>query len=872
MGSSEGEDWVSFKYLTYIMENQIFKEWFKKLYETLDIFRRAKADNGQSFVDELNKVNKSLIDKHIKNYEKGKIEKVKKIRVDILKYLKNGKLTLDIIENIKKQEREKYDHNILQSWTNFSILYRLYAFFNTQPNDFLQKLNEELVKDLWLGGKADINKYVFDAWQNFWNADFWTEIYNNSHNSQKTALQLYIASISQDIQLWLEDISIWMWRWPKYNWNIKQEEKVFALKDLTYEKILEEFQKYKDNILEDLYTTIEKQTNKDVHYRLYAPGENARKREEFYDKWIMALWWDELWDLNQYNNKEEIANKLRELDGTNGSKKNDATANYEFKNVMSIGDIVIPKKWKRTYLWYWIVEWDYIFDDTLKEYKSIRKVKWRQNGEWNEDLGWGIVVKTLTDITKYPDYVDKLRKLLWIPLSPWPIPPMNSKTNDLNSILYGAPGTGKTYYTINYALSIIENKSLDEINREDRSELKRRFDDYKAQGQIVFCTFHQSLSYEEFIEWIRANSENGTISYDVGDGIFKSIANVANKNYLASFSGKNEKPDIFFLLKEVLGEVDAAHKFELHRKTTKYYIYDYNDKTIYLELEWWVRNHSLSIKTLEKMYLEWKNNIIFSWLQWYYEPLLQLIIKKSEELWTTTDSEGETLKKYVLIIDEINRGNMSKIFGELITLLEPSKRLWAEEELKVILPYSQDEFGVPQNLYVLWTMNTADRSIALIDIALRRRFTFKEIEPDSNLLDFKVWNIDIKMMFETINQRIEFLYDRDHKLWHSFFMSLKKNNTLENLNKIFANNIIPLLQEYFYEDWEKIQIVLWDHNNQKTKEWKNKLIQEQIQRELNIIGFNHEDMEDKAKYTVNTLPNEKSYLWIYSKTINEETE
>jgi 5-methylcytosine-specific restriction protein B len=126
-------------------------------------------------------------------------------------------------------------------------------------------------------------------------------------------------------------------------------------------------------------------------------------------------------------------------------------------------------------------------------------------------------------------------------------------------------------------------------------------------------------------------------------------------------------------------------------------------------------------------------------------------------------------------------------------------------------------------------------------------------------------------MFETINQRIEFLYDRDHRLWHSFFMTLRENNSLEKLNEIFYNNIIPLLQEYFYEDWEKIQIVLWDHKNQKTK-WKDdKLIQEETQSELNTIGFNHEDMEDKAKYIVNKLPNEKSYLWIYSKTIDEET-
>jgi 5-methylcytosine-specific restriction protein B len=115
-------------------------------------------------------------------------------------------------------------------------------------------------------------------------------------------------------------------------------------------------------------------------------------------------------------------------------------------------------------------------------------------------------------------------------------------------------------------------------------------------------------------------------------------------------------------------------------------------------------------------------------------------------------------------------------------------------------------------------------------------------------------------MFETINERIEFLYDRDHKLGHSFFLPLKENNSLTKLNEIFYNNIIPLLQEYFYEDWEKIQIVLGDHAKQTNKKWEDRLIQEEIQSEAKIIGFNHEDIEDKVKYTVNNKPIEKSYL------------
>ncbi len=185
--------------------------------------------------------------------------------------------------------------------------------------------------------------------------------------------------------------------------------------------------------------------------------------------------------------------------------------------------------------------------------------------------------------------------------------------------------------------------------------------------------------------------------------------------------------------------------------------------------------------------------------------MLDLLLEKRDaylENYTTTEEK----KNYVLIIDEINRGNISKILGELITLLEEDKRIGNSEEKKVVLPYSQEEFGVPNNLYIIGTMNTADRSIALMDIALRRRFHFQEIAPKSELLEGKdIEGIDLKQLFETINQRITLLYDKDHQIGHAYFLNIK---TKKELDMVFQQKIIPLLQEYFYEDWEKIQIVL----------------------------------------------------------------
>ena len=179
------------------------------------------------------------------------------------------------------------------------------------------------------------------------------------------------------------------------------------------------------------------------------------------------------------------------------------------------------------------------------------------------------------------------------------------------------------------------------------------------------------------------------------------------------------------------------------------------------------------------------------------------------------------LKPYILIIDEINRGNISKILGELITLLEPSKRKGNNEYLEAILPYSKESFSVPKNLYIIGTMNTADRSIALLDTALRRRFEFIEMLPDSSKLSADCDGVDLQKLLETINARIEFLLGRERSIGHAFFIDVKNLNDLQTA---FKHKILPLLQEYFYDDYAKINAVL---NN-------NEMIKSQTQQDLGI--------------------------------------
>lgn len=240
----------------------------------------------------------------------------------------------------------------------------------------------------------------------------------------------------------------------------------------------------------------------------------------------------------------------------------------------------------------------------------------------------------------------------------------------------------------------------------------------------------------------------------------------------------------------------------------------------------------------------------------------------SEEIETVKDDSDPSTEYFVFIIDEINRGNISKIFGELITLIENTKRLGEEEETQAILPYSGKSFGVPRNVFILGTMNTADRSIALLDTALRRRFRFIEMMPEVNVLEgLKVGNIEIPDMLSAINGRIEYLFDREHTIGHAYFTSLFKNPSMDNLARIFQNAIIPLLQEYFYEDYYKIQIVLGD--NAKKSEFK--LIQDESTDQDKIFmgnidnEMNGDSPEKRYRINNEAFKQEQSYIGIYQK-------
>jgi 5-methylcytosine-specific restriction endonuclease McrBC GTP-binding regulatory subunit McrB len=429
----------------------------------------------------------------------------------------------------------------------------------------------------------------------------------------------------------------------------------------------------------------------------------------------------------------------------------------------------------------------------------------------------------------------------------------------LNQILYGPPGTGKTFNTIDKALAII---GVDTIG-ETRADIKNIFEQKVNEKQIVFTTFHQSMSYEDFIEGIKPHTKNENVTYAIEDGIFKIVVKKALIEYIRKDTDVDEATEFDTLYNDFVNSIKPLEGKRQGTFTTKtgveIMLVEANDASISVKYVWSNNTkkeaegqHVFSVtkEKLKKVLLEgiepskiknlkaelhplighihcelfavYKNFYEFviankgeiETIHFDYEELSFEEVKEQFDVLTKEEIKAKKVKPYVIIIDEINRGNVSQIFGELITLIEEDKRLGEDEALEVMLPYSKEKFGVPPNLYIVGTMNTADRSVEALDTALRRRFSFEEIQPNSRLIATEgklkesqgiVDDINLPRVLETINNRIEILSNRDHKIGHSYFM---KVTSLADLKATFKKNIIPLLQEYFYNDHEKIGWVL----------------------------------------------------------------
>lgn len=419
---------------------------------------------------------------------------------------------------------------------------------------------------------------------------------------------------------------------------------------------------------------------------------------ECQQKEIMVLGMDDIGDYSQYASKEALRQELINVYDSSTSRKNQALMAWNFANNISVNDVIYAKR-SNTLVGKGIVTGDYVFDDLRQEYKSIRSVKWLQVGEW-EHPG-NAVAKRLTDITPFTDYIEKLTAIFApdelddVDTQPEIDYPIYSSTDFLsdvymagqdyktlvnvlkmkkNIILQGAPGVGKTFTAKRLAYSIIGAKN---------------------PNRVQMIQFHQSYSYEDFIEGYRP-TENG------------------------------------FTIKK-----GAFYKF----------------------------------------------------------------CKLAEE-----DDEND----YFFIIDEINRGNLSKIFGELFMLIEIDKR-----GIELQLLYSDENFSVPANVYIIGMMNTADRSLAMLDYALRRRFSFYTMKPGFNTIGFQTYQDSLES--EAFNKLISCVKQLNSKIaedislgegfciGHSYFCGLTSDTVnVQILSSIVEYELIPLLKEYWFDEPAKI--------------------------------------------------------------------
>jgi 5-methylcytosine-specific restriction protein B len=453
-----------------------------------------------------------------------------------------------------------------------------------------------------------------------------------------------------------------------------------------------------------LYSTLDCQRGMSRSYwRIGTSDDDNNYWEVMKENEYVSIGWPDIGDLSEsaIQSKNDIIELFKVVGYYPDDKKvasRKAGEIFNFFNEMKEGDIVLAQDGEKILgIGEVIGDYGYVSSEGFPHYKPV---DWKIfNPEFKNSEG----LRTTVYKIQQPDIIQKIENLLKIYKYDTKMAKEIKITNELNQILFGPPGTGKTYNTINKALELCG----EDLTTLSRCAIKELYEQKVNDGRIVFTTFHQSMTYEDFVEGIKPvepKKEGDPVIYRVQEGIFRRLCSKASLN--------NEEP-------------------------------------------------------------------------------------------------------FVLIIDEINRGNVSQIFGELITLIEDDKRLGKAEAIQVQLPYSKKWFGVPSNVYIIGTMNTADRSVEALDTALRRRFSFVEIVADYKLIrtegkakDGLINGIDLANLLNLINKRIEKLLGKDHIIGHSYFLTI---STLSDLKTTFHNKIIPLLQEYFYGDYGKIGLIIGQH-------------------------------------------------------------
>ena len=654
----------------------------------------------------------------------------------------------------------------------------------------------------------------------------------------------------------------------------------------------------------------------EIQYWKISPGENAHLWDEWKKSGYVAIGWDKFGDVSKLD-RAAFEKRMRELQDEDGYGAAGPRQVWRFRQI-PVGSKVIANQGTRTLLGIGTVTGPYEYHPDAGEYCHRLPVRWDDLTERAiERGGWR---KTLIQL----DEAEYLRLTQPEPEGETEVktekpsePPAGPCPEPQSLILFGPPGTGKTWATMTRALQLLF--PAEEVASWSDDTRARQFRELQRQGRVEFVTFHQAYGYEEFVEGIRpVMSADATeqVRYELHAGAFKRLALRAASDGLRR-PERETGGDVRFerlwaeLTRRVEdGEIDAA----MSQKGNRYTLTVTSRGSIVIErtsedaideaggsgrqtasrdgarLLW---NHRGELGPVEHWSYQATGDVFRSARDTgggHHYTAFCIVTKLLEQLDSelpreSSEREAERLvrvqqaldrpqggtvefqfsdrtRPYVLIIDEINRGNVSKILGELITLLEPDKRLGSANELKLPLAYSpQHRFAVPPNLHIIGTMNTADRSIALMDVALRRRFRFEEMLPQSVVIR-KVLRehvpdtalIDLVCdVFDTMNARIRQVFDRDHQIGHAYFLRVR---SLQDLRDVFADRVIPLLQEYFYGAWERVCVVLgcpYDEDgtplrsgpcvDPATKQYRAPIVTAATDDNQSVLGFGNDEYE-----------------------------
>ena len=563
---------------------------------------------------------------------------------------------------------------------------------------------------------------------------------------------------------------------------------------------------------EELLSIIKQSQSNDKKYWMYAPGRNGSKWERCQEQGIICIGWDILGDLSQINSLEDCRDKLKNIyNAPNSSFINDGLAVWEFSHVMQPGDIVYAKQGQNNIIARGIVKSEYRFDPTQEDYYHTREVEWTHIGNWEME---NLVLKTLTDITKYPDYVKKIESMITEGVN---IAKQITQYNEnylyyinlllknRNLILNGAPGTGKTYLAKLVAAQIIYEGNVPKGFEEDTNFIE----------QCGFVQFHPSYDYTDFVEGLRPKNDNGNIGFERKDGTFKEFCAIALQNLLDSKKTvqalQNELSVRDLLEGFIEDSMDNGTKFETSGTKNEFYIIDNKEKSIIVRIPANEKTSEISlpksdlITLLEnKVSIQGGGDIQIYFgrkhrtqADSYIYVLYDALVKNAVPTTKTKSVAPVPEKNFVFIIDEINRGEISKIFGELFFSIDPGYR---GVKGKVQTQYQnliteddpfKDGFYIPENVYIIGTMNDIDRSVECMDFAMRRRFTFKEITAEESGVNMGLSDEATKRM-QSLNKAISEIegFNSSFHIGAAYYISVTDYKELWNLK------LQGLLKEY----------------------------------------------------------------------------